>query len=140
MASRMDAIKDSDWKERAKAAHYRVSSLACGAKTSRQYLHNYFLRRFRMSPKQWLDQQKLRDALPLLRDGDMIKELHEQFGFSHPNHLARAFRRVLGRNPGACRALNLVRFQRSLQKGPKLYKKVQNITKGSAQILARQKC
>src|SRR5436309_7758728 len=136
----MDAIKNSDWKERAKVAHYRVSSLACGAKTSRQNLHNYFLRRFRMSPKQWLDEQKLRDALPLLRNGDLIKELHERFGFSHPNHLARAFRRVLARNPGACRALNPVRFRRTLQKGPKLSKKVQNITKGFAQMLARRKC
>jgi AraC-like DNA-binding protein len=139
MASRMDAITDSEWEERAREAHYRVSSLACGAKMSRQYLHNYFLRRFLMSPKKWLDQQKLRDALLLLRNGDLIKQLHERLGFHHPNHLARAFRRLLGRNPGACREVNPPRLRRSLRKGPKVYKKVQNKTKGSVRILDHRK-
>jgi len=139
MASRLDAITDSDWKERAKVARYRVSPLACGAKTSRQLLRVFFLLHFHMPPKKWLDQQMLRDALLLLHNGDLIKQVHERLGFSHPNHLARAFRRVFGRNPGACRALRALRLQRTFQNGPKLSEKVRNFPKGSARILAHRK-
>ena len=139
MASRLDAIEESNWKELARTGRYRVSSLARGAKMSRQKLHAYFLSRFGMPPKKWLDQLKLRDALPLLRNGELVKQVHERLGFGHPSHLARAFRRLVGRNPGACRALNAHHFQRGLQKGPKLYEKVQKFTKRSAQILAAEK-
>jgi AraC-like DNA-binding protein len=135
----MDAIEASEWQERAKAARYRVSALASAAGTSPQQLRNFFLHHFHMSPKQWLDQRKLTDALSLLRTGRLIKEIHEQLGFRHPNHLARAFRRISGRNPGACRAFRALRFQRTFKKGLKLSKKVQNIRKRSARILAHRK-
>ena len=139
MASRLDAITDSHWKERAKAARYRVSLLARDAKTSRQNLRAFFLRHFQMPPKKWLDQQKLQDALPLLRNGHLIKQLHEQLGFGHPGNLARAFRRVIGRNPGDCRRVNALRIRRTFQKAPRLSKKIWNIPQGCARVLARQK-
>ena len=139
MASRLDAIQNSDWEERARVARYRVSGVARGAKTSRQNLHAFSLRHFGMCPKKWLDQRRLRDALPLLHHGDLIKQLHERLGFGHPTNLARAFRRVLGRNPGACRALSALRFRRTFQKAPNLSKKIPNIPKRFARILALRK-
>lgn len=72
MRSRLNAIKD--WAERARAARYRVAALASTLGISSQGLRKYWLERFAICPKCWMEQLLAFDAIVLLAQGKPIKE------------------------------------------------------------------
>src|SRR5690349_22114975 len=101
MHSRLDRI--SDWRKTARKAAYRVEEIArCAAVTPRE-LERYFLAAFGTSPKNWIDNLRMQDAQRLLQRGMMIKEVAMRVGLKHPQHFARAFKRVKGSTPSTSR-------------------------------------
>jgi AraC-like DNA-binding protein len=89
----------TDWEKEAKAAAYAVAPLAKALGVSRQHLGRYFLRRWRFSPKSWLEQLRTADAIRLLRQGKLVKEVAAELGFDHDTDFSRAFKQRCGCGP-----------------------------------------
>ena len=99
MGSRLDRI--TEWEERARRVGYQTSNLARDIRTTPRHLQRYFLHRFGMSPRAWLQQMRMNAARQLLADDHLIKETSQEVRFRNATHFSRAFRREHGINPAA---------------------------------------
>lgn len=77
-----------------------VSSIAASSGLSRYHFSREFRRHVRLSPGEFLQREKLKAAIDILRSGNApLAEIAPQCGFSDPNYLIRAFRKVYGITP-----------------------------------------
>ncbi|HYG34416.1 MAG TPA: helix-turn-helix transcriptional regulator [Clostridia bacterium] len=97
---RTSRLRDvSDWAERAKATKYNVGKLAenCGVSVSQ--LQRFFLQTVKMSPREWLKQLRLMEALSELKLGRSVKEVSFNARFKHVAHFSREFKVFHGAAP-----------------------------------------
>lgn len=99
MGSRLDRI--TDWEDRARVAGYQAAALARSIGATPRHLQRYLLRRFGVSPRDWLRQLQMADARRLLDNDQLVKEAAHQVGFQNSTHFSRAFRRQFGMNPAS---------------------------------------
>lgn len=98
MGSRLDSV--TDWTERAKLGGFKLSAIAVRLGVSPRHLRRYFWLRFRLSPKDWLQQHRMEAAKSLLDAEHTIKEVSAIVGFQNATHFSRAFKRTTGVSPG----------------------------------------
>lgn len=68
------------------------------------YLSRLFRRFAHESPYRFLQKEKMKSAaLSLVRQGKLVKEVADEFGFPDPYHFTRSFKRVHGVSPDAYR-------------------------------------
>jgi AraC-like DNA-binding protein len=78
--------------EWARAAHYDARELARLCRVSLRQLQREFSRSLGRSPQEWLNEQRLRAARPLLLRGEPIKKVALELGFKQPSHFYRQFK------------------------------------------------
>jgi AraC-like DNA-binding protein len=85
----------------AKAAKYNARAFAelCGYARDAWQLRREFRRRFRCSPRTWLNQARIKEAEARLLAGETPKEMFSDLGFVDLSHLSHSFRHVNGNSP-----------------------------------------
>ena len=78
--------------ELAAQANYDSHALAKLCKLSTRQLQREFRRHFRVPPQQWLDEQRLKAAGPLLLSGEPVKKVAYDLGFKQTSHFCRKFK------------------------------------------------
>lgn len=86
---------------------YRVSDMCIALDCSQRHLYGVFMRDIGISPKEWLDLQRMVLARTLLTAGKAIRAVAVALGYSTVVAFTRRFDRVYGMPPG--------RFVKSLQ-------------------------
>lgn len=99
MSSRLDRI--TNWEEQARLAHYRASEMAKLIQVSGRHLRRYFLAMFGVSPQQWIDRVRFREAHRLIVMGESVKSTAYSLGFKQSSHFCASFRRAFGATPRA---------------------------------------
>lgn len=89
------------WHELAHRAHYRSSALAAMLGICPRQLRRYTHEAFNQSPQAWLDDERLRIALGLLRQGQPVKTVAGILGFRQVSHFSREFKKFYGLSPVA---------------------------------------
>lgn len=89
-----------NWPERAQAANWSADKLAKDCGISLRTLQRYFLKKMGKSPKKWLLEQQLQQAIKLFQEGSSIKETAGHLGYKSQHHFARQFKRQTGYPPG----------------------------------------
>ena len=85
------------------------SSLARECKISEVYFRKLFLKRFGISPKQYVIEIRLENAKRLLAEGELsIAQISESCGFSNQYHFSRLFKEREGMTPTEYRRENLI--------------------------------
>ena len=88
-----------EWEEMARRANYSTAELASLCGVSVRQLERIFQHTFCQSPKRWLNTLRLNAARRLLQGGGSVKEAAFSFGYKHPQHFSRDFRRFFGVSP-----------------------------------------
>ena len=101
MRSRLDAI--ADWKRVARKCGYRVDKIAQNVGLTTREIERYFSKRYRLSPKEWVDNLRMADARRCLQRGMTIKEVALRLGFKHAQDFSRAYGRINGAPPSQLR-------------------------------------
>lgn len=78
---------------------YRVSGLCVKLGLCERHFREVFLRDVGLTPKEWMDWERMVVARRLLARGADFLAVSDQLGFSHPNSFRRAFREVYGMAP-----------------------------------------
>ena len=97
MKSRLAGI--GDWTERSASAGYNVSELLAQLHVSASKLRRFFLRKYGLTPKKWLEQERQRRARALLVQGRTAHEVASELGFRHATNFVRAFKALGGMTP-----------------------------------------
>lgn len=134
MGSRLDRIHD--WEDRVRNAMYRTSTLASHAGVTRQQMERYFRIRWGVAPHLWIERVRIDDALRLLRQGKLIKEIACELGYRNATHFSRAFRRVAGRSPTSF--VTETPIVRVLANGPNVPKWSERFQNGPSTSLMRK--
>ena len=83
--------------------------LASECKISEVYFRKLFTQSFRVSPRQYLIDLRIRKAEQLLTEGTMkTVDIAEACGFSGAYHFSRLFKRYTGKTPSAYRSANRI--------------------------------
>lgn len=85
-----------DWPTLARQANWSVTGLAklCGVSSSG--LRRHFLTHERRTPKHWMDEERLRQAIALLNDSSSIKETAIMLGYEQQTNFTRKFKAFWG--------------------------------------------
>ena len=75
---------------------WSTSALAKRCGVSVRTLERHFLKEMNKSPKAWILEQRLLEAVELLRDGRSVKETAEYLGYKHATHFSREFMKQCG--------------------------------------------
>ncbi len=87
-----------------------VSALAAQLHVSPQYLGRLFVKRFGLSPLQYINRMKLDRAKKLMRETTLsIQEISRASGFENPLYFSRLFHRMEGESPTSCRKRLMIR-------------------------------
>lgn len=78
---------------------YRVSGMCQVLGMSESYLREIFLRDVGLSPKDWMQRERMVVARRMLVWGMDPLDVSERLGFSHPNSFRREFQAVYGMGP-----------------------------------------
>jgi AraC family transcriptional regulator, transcriptional activator FtrA len=84
--------QNPDWPKLAKQANWSVEKLAKECNVSARTLERHFLKAMSKTPRQWLAEQRQKQALELLRDGSSVKETAAKLGYKYAGNLARRLR------------------------------------------------
>jgi AraC-like DNA-binding protein len=95
------AAGEEAWIAGARSSIYRSSTLAQICQVSSRQLRRHFQQRFGRSPQDWLDEQRMLAAGPLLRKVRSVKQAAYELGFKQVSHFSRAFKEFYGINPTA---------------------------------------
>lgn len=90
LASRME------WLALAQSSTYNSRVLAQCCHVSARQLRRHFHQRFGCSPQQWLNEQRLRAACPMLDQFRSVKRVALELGFKQVSHFSREFKRFHG--------------------------------------------
>ena len=90
-----------NWPELARVAKYSAKRMAEIRGRSVRQLEREFLRRFRQTPEEWINDLRLRDARELLeqRNGEKIEAIAMSLGYKHYASFSRAFKQFHGASP-----------------------------------------
>jgi AraC-like DNA-binding protein len=88
-----------NWHELARQANWCVSNLAKECGVSPRTLERYFKDRKWKTPKDWLIEQRQKDAMLLIRNGALVKEVAGQLGHKYAQHFSREFKQFWGYCP-----------------------------------------
>ncbi len=83
----------------ARRTTYCVHRLAGALRLTRRTLTRHFRAKLNSSPGDWLAQRRMCDAMTLLREGRVVKEVADALGYHQPPQFCREFRRRLGCTP-----------------------------------------
>jgi len=102
MSSRLDHI--ANWEGVAARCGYCLDTMARECAISRQHLRRYFLDQFHISPKEWLDDVRWREAAARLARGEQPKRVSIELSFKQQSHFTRFFKRLARQTPGKYQA------------------------------------
>jgi transcriptional regulator GlxA family with amidase domain len=88
-----------NWPELAQQANWSASTLAEKCNVSLRTLERRFLKQVGKSPHAWLSEQRLHQAIELLRDGSSVKETAACLGYKNQHHFSREFKKQNGHPP-----------------------------------------
>jgi transcriptional regulator GlxA family with amidase domain len=97
MNTRLDHI--GNWPELAREANWSSSVLAEKCGVSLRTLERFFLNYSGTNPRAWLDEQRQRRAIELLKHGLSVKEVANQLAYKDQRHFSHAFKRRNGHAP-----------------------------------------
>jgi AraC-like DNA-binding protein len=101
-----------NWSALAQEANYSTEALASLCGLSIRQLERNFKQTMAQSPKQWLNALRLEAARKLLQDGGSVKEAALSFGYKHPHHFSRDFRKFFGVSPSRAHAIQSLAGQK----------------------------
>lgn len=98
-------LTEEEWESRAAQARYSPARLAKLSGVSPRQLQRIFLNKFSQSPKEWLDEQRIKAAQHMLRRGESIKSVAIELGYKQTSHFCRQFRQYKKLKPSQFVAL-----------------------------------
>ena len=78
---------------------FRVSELAAQMGLEVRTLERRFEEQLRMTPKAWINEERMTSAVRLLADGLSNKEVAERLSYQHESSFCREFKRCFGCAP-----------------------------------------
>lgn len=112
---RLDLIED--WAKLGREARYRAEGLALVCSVSGSQLRRYFAPTYGLAPQGWLNELQNWDAMELLCEGQLVKEVAAKLCFGNESHLCHRFREYHGCTPGECVMIYRLRVERARQSG-----------------------
>jgi len=91
--------READWLDQLRQTNWSVSRLAKLCTISQRTLQRHFLKIMGQTPKEWLTQQRLRQARESLHGGATVKETASLMGYKHATTFAREFKKSCGQCP-----------------------------------------
>jgi AraC-like DNA-binding protein len=82
-----------NWGKLAREAEWSVKQMAKLCGVSARTLEKQFLRSLGKKPKTWLTEERQRDALRLLQEGESVKGTAAILGYKHATHFTRQFKK-----------------------------------------------
>ncbi len=105
MASRrIDSVErtaEEHWRSLAQRADYNLQTVAQLVGVSVRQLERLCQRELGCTPTEWLDRERMAAAVRLLTEGQAVKVVALQLGYSRPANFSRDFKRHFGRPPSA---------------------------------------
>jgi AraC-like DNA-binding protein len=105
MAGRMITVQD--WEALAGAAHYDAKELARLCHLSVRQLERDFRRDLERTPQDWLNEQRIKAAQPMLLAGELVKYVALELGFKQVSHFCRQFKSLHNLTPSQFTAQTL---------------------------------
>jgi transcriptional regulator GlxA family with amidase domain len=81
-----------DWPALAREAQWSASALAKKCGVSLRTLERHFLKQTGKSPSNWMAEQRQKQAVELLRDGNTVKATASCLGYKQPANFTRQFK------------------------------------------------
>ena len=88
-----------NWLKATPPSAYNAKRLSESLHISLRQLHRYTQQFYGLTPKKWLDQQRIARALPLLMEHRSVKIVAGDIGFKQASHFSRVFKLVTGIAP-----------------------------------------
>lgn len=103
MASRriehVEQTAEEHWRTFAQRAGYDLQTAAQLVGISVRQLERLCQRELACTPTEWLDRERMAAAVRLLTEGQAVKAVALQLGYSRPANFSRDFKRHFGRSP-----------------------------------------
>ena len=99
MNGSLRAIAEADWAARATAAGWCVNELSAQCNVSVSGLERYFHDTKGQCPRDWLNDERMRQAGELLRSGMSVKEAAGELGYHGQHGFSLAFKKHHGYPP-----------------------------------------
>lgn len=100
-------LTPEEWELRAVKARYNLPRLAKACGVTPRQLQRIFLDKFCQSPKDWLDEQRIKAAQQMLLRGEPIKSVAIELGYKQTSHFCRQFRQYKKIKPSQFVALSV---------------------------------
>jgi AraC family transcriptional regulator, transcriptional activator for feuABC-ybbA operon len=97
MSSKLDRVKD--WGALANKCHYELCAVAKACSISERQLRRYFRKRYGITPKAWIDAQRVRVAAGHVLEGKAVKAIAIDLYFSQRSQFSKFFKRLKGTSP-----------------------------------------
>jgi AraC family transcriptional regulator of adaptative response / DNA-3-methyladenine glycosylase II len=105
-----------DLAKMAREANYQMPALCAQIGLSERHLRRLFAEGLGISPKDWLRQQRMVMARPMLRSGMPVKEAAFELGFATSRMFSRDFVEFYGVPPSVFQRLELTRMRMVLER------------------------
>jgi len=99
------SLEGSEWRVFAERSAYRPKRMAEMCRMSLRQLERRFKMEMGLTPRRWLKQERLRSALPRLRNAESIKEVVYTLGYCQFSQFCREFKIGYGLTPSQFRRL-----------------------------------
>jgi AraC-like DNA-binding protein len=111
--ARVDEFEWDEWLDLAHKSAYRASRLSRQVGVSRRQLERSMQKLFSRTPQEWLDEQRMALAVPVLQKHRHVKIAASRLGFKQASHFTRCFKLRYGLSPKAFLDANPRQFQGS---------------------------
>ena len=88
-----------NWSEVAQQANWSVAKMAKSLRVSEDSIRRHMSALFGKTPRQWLAEDRQRQALVLLCDGSSVKETAARLGYKQQTNFTRKFKKDWGACP-----------------------------------------
>ena len=97
MRSKLHRI--GDWEALAAKCEYSTAALAQECNISGRQLERFFKKTYGKSPREWLEQLRMRQAPAVLKECSSVKEAAQTMGYRQTSHFSRTFKKHHGISP-----------------------------------------